>query len=98
MSAVATLEPKLVSALLRAVDVLKESAAFEMDAEFSERMRELGEKKEACSAEEREEHRRWAEIWRRGTLQKLQAINALRQLHEEAPELVKSLPAGSDAA
>ena len=69
-----------------------------MDAEVAERMRELGEKKDACSTEERAEHRRWAEIWRRGTLQKLQAINALQQLRDQAPELVKTLPAGSGAA
>jgi hypothetical protein len=31
-------------------------------------------------------------------LQKLQAINALQQLREQAPELVKTLPVGSDAA
>lgn len=98
MSAVAVLEPKLISALQQVVDVLSQTAAYEMDTEVAERMRELGEKKEACSAEERDEHRRWAEIWRRGTLQKLQAINALQQLHEQAPELVRFLPAGSDAA
>ena len=98
MSAVAVLEPKLISAIQQVVEVLSQTAAFEMDAEVAERMRELGEKKDACSAEERDEHRRWAEIWRRGTLQKLRAINALQQLHEQAPELVTSVPAGSDAA
>ena len=96
--AVSALEPKLVSTLEHVVDVLHQVAAFEIDTETAERMRALGEKKEACTAEEREEHRRWADLWQRGTLHKLQAINALRELHEQMPDLVKSLPTGPGAA
>jgi hypothetical protein len=55
-------------------------------------MRELGENKETCSPEQREEHRQLADFWRRQTLRKVRAFNALKHLRQTAPELVGSLP------
>lgn len=61
-------------------------------------MRELGEKKDTCSSEERDEHRQLAEFWRSQTLRKVQALNVLKRLHETAPDLIGSLPEPFDEA
>ena len=92
MDSVATLAPGFVSALEEAVDVLRSVAEFELADGLLQRMRELGENKETCSPAEREEHRQLAEFWRRQTLRKVRAFNALKRLRQTAPELVSSLP------
>ena len=92
MNSVATLAPGFVSALEEAVDVLHSVAEFELEDGLLQRMRELGENKETCSPEQREEHRQLADFWRRQTLRKVRAFNALKHLRQAAPELVGSLP------
>jgi hypothetical protein len=89
---VGSINQNLYSALEEAVSVLRGVAEFRLEDEVLDRMRELGENKEACSAEERAEHRQLADAWRRRTLQKLQAPNALRHLRSVAPDLVGDLP------
>ena len=98
MTTVAALDPGLVSALGEAVDVLRSVAEFELDDELQRRMRSLGENKEACTAEDRDEHRRLADFWRGQTLRKIRALNVLRQLGELAPELTGGLPAASEGS
>jgi hypothetical protein len=89
VNSVATLvDPGFVSALEEAVDVLRSVAEYEFDDAMQQRLRELGENKEACSPEERQEHRELAEFWRKQTLRKVRAINALNRLHESAPDLI----------
>jgi hypothetical protein len=92
MNSVATLDPDFVSALGEAVNLLRSVAEYRLEDNLQCRMRELGENKEACSPEDREEHRELTEFWRKQTLRKLQAINVLKRLRETAPELVGSLP------
>ena len=92
MNFVATLAPGFVSALEEAVDVLRSVAEFELEDGLLQRMRDFGENKEACSPEEREEHRQLADFWRRQTLRKVRAANVLRRLREIAPELIGSGP------
>jgi hypothetical protein len=92
VNALATLAPAFVSALEEAVDVLRSVAEFELEEGLLQRMRELGENKEACSPDQREEHGQLADFWRRQTLRKVRAINALKRLRQSAPELVGSLP------
>ena len=96
MTSVATLDPGLVSALGEAVDVLRSVAEWELDDELQRRTRALGENKEACTADERDEHRQLADFWRRQTLRKVRALNVLRRLGEIAPELTGGLPQASD--
>jgi hypothetical protein len=88
VSTVSTLDPKLVSALEDTVDVLRSVAEYRLPPEVVDRMRELGENKEACTPEEREEHRNLADVWLKRSLQKAQALRALKQLHDVLPELV----------
>ncbi|MBL7042992.1 MAG: hypothetical protein ISR77_30450 [Pirellulaceae bacterium] len=88
MTSVATLDPKFVSALKQAVDLLHSVAEYELEDDLQQRMRELGENKEACLIGEREEHRQLSEFWRKQTLRKLQAIEALERLRETVPDLV----------
>ncbi len=92
MTSVATLDPGLVSALGEAVDVLRSVAEYELEDELQQRMRALGENREACSPADREEHRQLADFWRRQTLRKVRAANVLRRLREIAPELIGSGP------
>jgi hypothetical protein len=87
-----TLDENLYSALEEAVGVLRSVAEYQISSEAEEQMRSLGENKEACSAEERDIHRELADFWRRRTLQKLQALNSLKRLHQVAPQLVGALP------
>ena len=87
-----SLDPNLYSALEEAVGVLRNVAEYRLEPEVEERMHELGENKDACSRKEREEHRELADFWRRRTLQKLQALNVLKRLHQVAPELVGDFP------
>lgn len=98
MTTVATLDPVLVSALGQAVDVLRSVAELELDDELQRRMRALGESKEACTADEREEHRRSADFWRRQTLRKVRALNVLGRLGKLAPELTGGLPEASEGS
>ena len=91
MNSVATLDPNFVSALEEAVDVLRSVAEYELEDELQHRMRQLGEDKEACSTDERNEHRQLADFWRRQTLRKVRALNVLKRLRETAPDLVGSL-------
>jgi hypothetical protein len=92
VTSVATLDADFLSALGEAVDVLRSVAEYDLEHELQQRMRALGENKEACSPNEREEHRQLAEFWRRQTLRKVRAFNALKRLRQTAPELVGSLP------
>jgi hypothetical protein len=87
-----SLDPNLYSALEDAVGVLRNVAEYRMEPEVDDRMHAIGENKEACSRKEREEHRELADFWRRRTLQKLQALNVLKRLHQVAPELVGDFP------
>jgi hypothetical protein len=96
VNSAATLDPDFVSALEEAVSVLRSVAEYELEDELQQRLRQLGENKEACSADDRDEHRQLADFWRRQTLRKAQALNALHRLRETAPELVGSLPDVSD--
>jgi hypothetical protein len=89
---VASIDQNLYSALEETIGVLRGVADFRLEGSTVDRMRELGESKEACSAEERAEHRQLTELWQRRTLQKLQALNALKRLREIVPELVGDLP------
>jgi len=73
------------------VDVLRSVAELELDDELQRRMCALGENKETCTADERDEHRRLADFWRRQTLRKVRALNVLRRLGEFAPELTGDL-------
>ena len=75
-----------------AVDVLRSVAELELDDELQRRMRALGENKDACTSDDRDEHRQLADFWRRQTLRKVRAANVLRRLRELAPELVGSGP------
>jgi hypothetical protein len=95
VTSVATLDPGLVSALGEAVDVLRSVAELELDDELQQRLRVLGENKEACTADQRNEHRQLADFWRRQTLRKVRALNVLRRLGELAPELTGGLPDAS---
>jgi hypothetical protein len=92
VNSVATLDPGFVSALEEAVDVLRSVAEYELENELQQRLRELGENKEACSLEDRQEHRQLAEFWRKQTLRKVRATNVLNRLRESAPELVDLPP------
>jgi len=85
VNSVATLDPKFVSALEQAVDLLRSVAECELQDDLQQRTRQLGENKEACSAEEREEHRQLSEFWRKQTLRKLQAVNVLQRLYKTEP-------------
>ena len=87
-----SLDPNLYSALEDAVGVLRNVAEYRLEPEVENRMHELGENKDACSRKDREEHRELTDFWRRRTLQKLQALNVLRRLHQLAPELVGDFP------
>ncbi len=98
MSSVSVLHPNFVSAFEEAIELLKSVAEYKLDDELQHRMRELGETKDACSPEERDEHRQLAEFWRRQTLRKVQALNVLKRLHEAAPDLIGSLPEPLDEA
>ena len=59
-------------------------------------MRNLGQNKEACSADQRDEHRQLADFCARQTLHKVRTLNVLRRLGEIAPELVGSSPGPSE--
>ena len=96
MNSVATLDPNFVSALEEAVGVLRSVAEYELEDDLQHRLRQLSENKEVCSSKDRDEHRQLADFWRRQTLRKVQALNALHRLRETAPELVGSLPEMSD--
>jgi len=87
-----SLDRNLYSALEEAVGVLRNVAEYRLEEEVEQRMQELAERKDSCSSAEREEHRQFADFWRRRTLQKLQAMNVLKRLHEVAPQLVGDLP------
>jgi hypothetical protein len=91
-----SLDHDLYSALEEAVNVLRNVADFRLEQDAENRMRGLGEQKADCSLAERDEHRQLADLWRRRTLQKLQAMNVLRRLHKVAPQLVGDLPDLSD--
>lgn len=88
MNSVSVLHPDFVSAFEEAVDLLRSMAQYRLDDELQDRMRALGESKDACTPEEREEHHQLAEFWRTQTLRKLQALNVLQRLHQAAPELM----------
>ena len=92
MSGVTALDENVVSALEEAISVLRGLAEPAMDDQSTRYMRDLGERRETCAADERDEHRHLAEFWRRRTLLRLRSLNALRRLHAAAPELVGELP------
>ena len=96
VTSVATLDADFVSALGEAVDVLRSVAEYDLEDELQQRMRALGENKETCSPDERDEHRQLADFWRRQTLRKIRALNVLRRLHDIAPELIGSMPEALD--
>jgi len=48
--------------------VLRSVAEYDVEDELQQRLRELGENKEACFPEDRQEHRQLAEFWRKQTL------------------------------
>jgi hypothetical protein len=96
MSALSTLDPDVYSAIEEAIGVLLDVAAYRLEGDAQQRMHELLAKKESCTPTERDEHRQLADLWRKRTLQKLKAINALKRLHETAPELIGSLPESLD--
>jgi len=98
VTSVATLDPGLVSALAEAVAVLRGVAELELDDQLQRRMRALGENKDACTSDERDEHRQLADFWRRQTLRKVRALNVLRRLGEVVPELVGGLPEASEGS
>jgi hypothetical protein len=80
------------------VDVLRSVAELELDNALQQRMRVLGENKEACTADQRDEHRQLADFWRQPTLRKVRALNVLRRLGELAPELTGGLPEASEGS
>ena len=96
MNSVATLDANFVSALEEAVSVLRSVAEYELEDDLQQRMRALGENKEACSPDERDEHRQLADYWRRQTLRKVRAINVLKRLRETAPEIIGRVPEASE--
>lgn len=95
---VSVFHPDFVSAFEEAIDLLRSVAEYRLDDEVEDRMRELGENKDACSPEERDEHRQLAEFWRSQTLRKLRALSVLKRLRQVAPELVGDLPEPSEPA
>ena len=72
------------------MEVFRSVAEFELDDELQHPMWSLGENKDTCSPDERDEHRQLAEFWRRQTLRKVRALNVLRRLHDIAPDRVGS--------
>jgi hypothetical protein len=96
MSALSTLDRDVYSALEEAIGVLRDVAEYRLEDEVQHRIHDLLAKKETCSPEEREEHRQLADLWRKRTLQKLQALNALKRLRDAVPELVGTLPESID--
>ena len=85
-----TLNPLLQVALEAAAETLRRVAAYKLEPDVEQRMLELGGDKEACSPDDRHEYSVLAEFWRKRTLEKLQALNALKRLHEAVPELVEA--------
>ena len=96
MNSVATLDANFVSALEEAVNVLRSVAEYKLEDELHQRMRTLGDNKEACSPDERDEHRQLADYWRRQTLRKVRAINVLKRLRETEPEIIGCMPEASE--
>lgn len=92
MAATATrLEPKLRAALEEAIEALRRMAEYKLEPELDARMRKLGENKDTCSPQERDEYTAWVEFWQNRTLDKLTAINALQGLRAALPDF-ESLP------
>lgn len=88
MVTLATTEPQLRLAMNSAAAALRRLAHFELDLPLAHRLDALSEQKEFLSAEQHAELLALVEFARRRTIEKLEALLALKQLHEIVPEMV----------
>ncbi len=72
-STISTLDPQLRSALESAVEVLRDIGDMELPAGLDLRMRKLGEQREACTDQERDEYAAWVEFTQVLTRDRLRA-------------------------
>jgi hypothetical protein len=87
MTALATLEPPVRTALQTCVSALRKMAAYKLDPGLDKRMLYLGENKEKLSPEEQDELMALIGFAQQRTIEKLEAELALRRLAEVFPGL-----------
>jgi hypothetical protein len=88
MTTVSTADPQFQSAIKACVVALKRMADYELNATFSQRMHELGERKEYLSPEEHEELLALVDFTQKRTMEKLEAQAALSRLRAALPDLL----------
>ncbi len=87
MSANAPIEPEWRTALLSSVAALRRVANYTLPPELDRRGLELGERKDALTADERAELLAWVAFTQQRSAEKLEAELALRRLVSICPEL-----------
>jgi hypothetical protein len=90
MVTLAASEPQLRLALTSTATALRRLAHYELDAPLARRLEALSERKEFLNEEEHAELLTLVDFARRRTIEKLEALLALKQLHEIAPEMVSA--------
>lgn len=88
MATVAIGEPQLKQAIESCVVTLRRLAEYELEAGINKRLLELSENKEFLKKAEKEELQALVEFWQKRTIDKLEAMVALRLLGQVFPELV----------
>ena len=88
MPTLSTEDPQFQSAIEACVFSLRRMAEYELDPILSQRMHELGERKEYLSQEEHNELLALVDFSQKRTLEKLEAQLALTRLRAALPDLL----------
>jgi hypothetical protein len=88
MTTLSTDDPQFQSAIEACVLSLRRMAEYELDPILSQRMHELGERKEFLSQEEHDELLALVDFSHKRTIEKLEAQSALARLRAALPSLL----------
>lgn len=85
--AIATLDPARNEAIYSSAIALRRISAYVLPPELDRRILELGERKSALTANERDELQAWVKFTHQRTIEKFEAQLALRRLATDFPEI-----------
>lgn len=90
MTTVSTEDPQFQSAIEACAVALRRMADYELNPTLSQRMHELGERKEHLSPDEHEELLALVDFTQKRTVEKLEAQRALSRLRAALPDLLSA--------
>ena len=88
MATISTEDPQFQSAIEACAVALRRMADYELNSTLSQRMHELGDRKEYLSSEEHEELLALVDFTQKRTVEKLEAQAALSRLQAALPGLL----------